>query len=70
MSKIATVIGTALGYAAVVLVVGGILLTILTFIVGWLLPLATAGAFAPGYLQVLAIVTLALVARAVVFSGK
>ena len=70
MSNVAKVIGYSIGYVLTALIVGGIILTILGFSVAWLLPMATAGAFTPGFFQVIAIVTLALIARLVVFSGK
>lgn len=70
MSNIGKIIGYAAGYMLTVLIVGGAVLALLGFLVGWLLPLATAGALAPGFLQCIAIITLALLARIVVFASK
>ena len=44
------------------------LVALFAVLIGWLLPIATLGAFAPGFLPSVAIVTLALLARAVVFN--
>lgn len=69
MSK-TTGFGFMAGYMLIALAIGLGVLLVLACLVGWLLPLATAGAMAPGFMQAVAIVTLALLARIFVFSKK
>ena len=45
------------------------LVALTAVVVGWLLPIATLGAFAPGFIPSVAIVTLGLLARALVFQS-
>lgn len=62
MSSIAKILFGAL----LVLVAGAAVIALLAVAIGWLLPIATLGAFAPGFIPCVAILTLGLIARGVV----
>lgn len=62
MSKL---IGQILAGALVVLVIGLVVVAILAGMVGFLVPIATAGAAAPGFIQSVAIVVLTFLAASV-----
>ena len=70
MSNIAKSVGYGVGFIITGLIVSAIVIAILAVVTGYLLPLATAGAVAPGFAQSLAIVATALVTRAVLFGGN
>lgn len=53
--------------AVLVLAAGAAVIGLLALALTWLLPIATLGTFAPGFLPCLSIVTLGLLARAVIF---
>lgn len=40
-----------------------------SLLIGWLLPIATAGLFAPGFVQCVAIIVLGMLARALIFAN-
>lgn len=67
MSKI---LGQVVGYALVTLIIGCAVLALLSWAIMWLVPLATAGAITLGFMQGVAIVTLGLLARAVIFQNS
>jgi hypothetical protein len=56
------IVSYAAGYVLVVLIVGAIALSILSAIIGLLVPVATAGAIHVGFVQGVAIATLGIVA--------
>ena len=64
MSDIAKTIGAGIGYTVGVIIALVAVIALLAVIVGWLLPIATLGAFAPGFVPCVAIVTLAALLRA------
>ena len=68
MSDVAKMIFQGLIYtiAFVGVLVG--LVSLFALLLQWLLPIATLGAFAPGFLPAVAIVTLALIARGLLFN--
>jgi hypothetical protein len=62
MSSIAKVLFGAL----LVLVAGAAVISLLAVVIGWLLPIATLGAFAPGFIPCVAILTLVFILRGTV----
>lgn len=70
MSDVAKMIFQGVIFAVVFIGVLVGLVSLFAVLIGWLLPIATLGAFAPGFLPSVAIVTLALLARVVTFSSK
>jgi len=62
MSSIAKVLFGAL----IVLVAAFAVVALLAVIIGWLLPIATLGAFAPGFVPCVAIIVLVALARGTV----
>jgi hypothetical protein len=60
----------ALGFALIYATVAGIILTLLSMILMWLVPVATAGAIHITWLQGLGILTLAAMARLILFPTK
>jgi len=70
MSNIAKTVGYSAGFVVTIFIVSAIAVSLLALATGYLLPLATAGAVAPGFPQCVAIVGTALLARVVVFTGN
>jgi hypothetical protein len=66
MSKL----GYVLGYLLTIVVVVGGFLSLFAWGLSWLLPIATAGAFAPGFIQCLGMVVLLVLLVAVLRSGR
>ena len=55
-------IGKILGGALIVLLIGGVILAVTTLAIMWLVPIATAGVIHLGFIQTVAIITLATIA--------
>lgn len=70
MSNISKTIGYGVGFVLTILIISAAAITLLALAAGYLLPLATAGAVAPGFAQSIAIVATALLARVVVFANS
>ena len=70
MSSAGKILSYAAGYVLVVFVVGAALLALLSAILMFLVPAATGGAIHIGWWQGIAVVTLALLGRVVLFPVK
>jgi hypothetical protein len=67
MSKLPQILGYAAGYVLVVFIVGGIVVTLLSLGLMWLVPLATMGAVNLTWPAAIATLTLAVLAKILIF---